>query len=330
MGKLFGGLRIFLRRFVFALPWIFLRRFVFALPLHNRFTDLIFPVIITAIGGGIIQWHIRDLSITVGASVALLFIVLFYQNLLYKVVYTHSLNTFFLAVRHAHPVTQKFAANLLIRFLADGQYSVMSQMLFAHTGPSNLKSLIQMLEHNGVALAPELYAVLLTKAGELDPTDLVATWDTNSLPIGVAPYLGYFAILRRTYDYMPTNKKIRIFIFSDAQDFEHKTNGNTQWDELLAYHRDKFKFSQVYYCYKHQLDGFRDGSPDADKNIDDFVFFQMRFLFVKYRWVIGREANAAATGKTFMISDRRVVDATEIFVTELLEELKAENQIITL
>jgi len=305
---------------------IFLRRLIFALPLHSRFTDLIFPVALTAAGTSIIYWLTTNLLVTVGCSIVLLFIVLFYQNLLYRVFYTHGLNSFLLAVRHSHPVTQKFAASLLIRFFEDTHYASMSNALFLPTGPTNLKSLIHMLENNGVALAPELYAVLLTKAGELLPSELIATWDTNAVPLAVDQYRGYFTILRRVYDYMPTEKKIRIFIFTDEADFNCKT-ADPMWQAVLDYHRDSFGFSRLYYCYKTQFDGFRDGSPDADKNIHDFVFFKTSCLFVKYRWVIGREGNA---GKTYMISDQRVVEATERFVLELVSELQVKNQFVEL
>jgi len=310
---------------------LLLRKILFVLPLHRRFIDLIFPVVFTGIGAILTLYLTNDLKLTTLLSILLLFIVLWYQNLLYRIFYTYSLDTFFLAVRQTHPVTQKFAANLLIQFLMDREFSKISRSLFCLGGPRNLQSLVQMLETNGVSLAPEMYTVLLTKAGELFPTNLVATWDTIAIPLGIDPYRDYFTILRRIYSYLPIRKKIRIFIFENLPDFQSKTVNNSVWQEVLSYHKDVFNFDRVYYAFRDQFNGIRGGTPEADRNIDDFVSFQTQILLIKHRWVIGKERKRyGIKDKTFVIADPRVVIGTEKFVAELIKELDRVKQVIYL
>lgn len=315
------------------------------LPYSQTFLNFYFPLVATGFLALIILHILRmyidnireELFLTL---VLVLFggvIIYFLQERFYSYVFTSSLSTFIKVSRQKHPVTQKFAAELLMRFL-DGNDIEKLKEIFINglQTANNIGELINKLEtasrtSGGIYMKDQSdYSLLLTLSLEFNPQIINAMWDTEMISITDAvekhKYIRYFEELSMAYKKTSVEKYChRIFIFKDIIEYQaYQLNPN--WETLKKWHKD-WGFNEIYYCYKEQFNDIKRNniSDTVSHLLDDFVIYSISEGF---KWIICRDKE---TQKVYLIhSNITTLKETNKFYDLLIKSCKQDNQTIPL
>lgn len=266
------------------------------LPLFNRFTDLVFPVTLTAVLTLICDYSLRKILpshyspfITLLSSIVIFFIILYLQHRIIEGVFRRPLGEFISSLRNRHPVTKRLGVRILSSFVG-GRFNAAF-----FRGINNLSELLTRIElRNGFNLPVELYAVLLDEAANLKPTRLWATWDFSIVPIEKVftnsgeiqlNYQFYFRTLTGIYSGITQeDDKIRIFIFEDCT-MKQTCMNHKGWNTLLNLHRN-WGFKTIHWILKKNFKEIQDKFLNA--YMEDFVYFELKWL--RNKWVIGMDS----------------------------------------
>ncbi|MEI6065720.1 MAG: hypothetical protein WCP96_00130 [Methylococcaceae bacterium] len=315
------------------------------LPHSQRFVNFYFPLVATGTLAAIILHILKgyidnsreELFLTLVFVLLGGVIIYFLQERFYSYAFTPALSTFIKVSSQKHPVTQKFAAELLMRFL-DGYDIENLKAIFTNTtstanNVNNIGELIIKLEtaskrSGGIFMNEADYSFLLTLSLEFNPQIINAMWDTEMIPIDGEikdKYIRYFNELLMAYK--KTSVKTychRIFIFKDIAEYEAcKVNPN--WDTLKKLHKD-WGFTEIYYCCKKQFNDIKKNNiPDTVSHLlDDFVIYSISDGF---KWVICRDKDK----KVYLIHNNNTIfKETNTFYELLIQSCKEHSRTIPL
>ena len=277
--------------------------YIYRIPMLEHLPSLVLPVGLTVAFTLLIDLSLRQIpalaaystALTLLLSVLVFFIILWLQNILLAVIFSGALHDFLARTRGRHPVTKRFGAEILRRFLSDGFKEDMIK------GVESLSTMLEKIEQrNGHPLAPTCYAILLDKAAEAGPDRLWAVWDFDVVPIeevfdsagnAKPDYAFYFETLSKIYARIENEKdKERVFVFTD-DDHMNAVMSHPGWPTLLKFHKDS-GFNHVYRCLFGTVKTMKQHSSFTAADMDDFVFFQISWLGRQYAWVIGMDRSS--------------------------------------
>ena len=316
------------------------------IPLVDNFVNLWVPFTITFVGtitsyfaveGVLPTGHVLLKSaITLILATVIFDVTLRMQEYFHKYVFTKGLSSFVSSIKLHHPVTQKFASELLLDYLNAPKFAETYKGLFSGNSISNLTELMKSVESVGVRMDTASYEKLLRKAAELAPTTLSATWDLSANEIGYKKYLDWFSILDTVYKGMKNEEKSRIFILdpltmtdldSDAKKFLEDVLGSTDerdiWTRVLDKHFLDWGFPNVYFCDMQTFNTVRRGFGNAEQRLSDFALFEKRScVLFKWAWVIGQANSTTGNQKkpTYLVRDERATEGTREFLNQLKKE----------
>ena len=263
----------------------------------GRVVDLIFPVLITVVLTWITESFLQKnpgmegytISLALLFGILYLYIVLGLQSLLLAKIFRGGFLNFIKNTKDRHPVTRRFGADLLRRFISwDGAKGLLS-------GVDSLPKLLRDIEQTSQPLSRELYAMLLKEAAEMSPNRLWATWDFEMIPIDAVfeqngdikpPYIELLRTLGLLYSKIRRkDDKCRIFLFKDQSHME-MVQSDRRWEKLLGLHKD-WGLDKVYSCTYAEFTAAATGRTNAVAG--DFVFYRISFCGLYHEeWIIGR------------------------------------------
>lgn len=210
-------------------------------------------------------------------------IIYYIQQQFYNKVFTESLIHFISITKNNHPVTQKFATDLLSLFL-EGNESIIDII------KENNKKLIDLTtaleSREGIFMDDLKYTNILTKSVDYQPKGVFAVWNTDKFPLTNAreDYSTYFEVLSNLYRDITTDQKERIFVFIDESSYTSVSNSPI-WKHICDQHKNEWHFTKIYFCYSSQFKTIKKQQLSSSSEINDFVHFKRGN---KSEWIISR------------------------------------------